>query len=168
MPSPGRGPDAALHPPRTRGISIRRQFGVAGAAFIDIRAAAAPAARWYYAVIAATTERAATDYDRPRYRRGASQGRAGSTTCRKRCCLPPSPNARSSGGTRLEQTLARPTASPGESNRRGRGRPTDRQRHDGDRPRAGRGQRSASLPSARPDLEGSPHRADPCRRTDSV
>ena len=42
-------------------VSIRRQFGVAGAAFIDISRGGGPELDWSYAVIAATTERAATD-----------------------------------------------------------------------------------------------------------
>jgi phospholipid/cholesterol/gamma-HCH transport system substrate-binding protein len=42
-------------------VSIRRQFGVAGAAFIDISRGSGPELDWSYAVIAATTERAATD-----------------------------------------------------------------------------------------------------------
>jgi phospholipid/cholesterol/gamma-HCH transport system substrate-binding protein len=42
-------------------VSIRRQFGVAGAAFIDISRGTGPELDWSYAVIAATSERAATD-----------------------------------------------------------------------------------------------------------
>jgi phospholipid/cholesterol/gamma-HCH transport system substrate-binding protein len=42
-------------------VSIRRQFGVAGAAYIDIQRGVGPELDWSYAVIAATTERAATD-----------------------------------------------------------------------------------------------------------
>ena len=42
-------------------VSIRRQFGVAGAAFIDISRGSGPELDWSYAVIAATSERAATD-----------------------------------------------------------------------------------------------------------
>ncbi len=42
-------------------VSIRRQFGVAGAAYIDIQRGAGPELDWTYAVIAATTERGATD-----------------------------------------------------------------------------------------------------------
>jgi phospholipid/cholesterol/gamma-HCH transport system substrate-binding protein len=42
-------------------VSIRRQFGVAGAAFIDIQRGVGPELDWSYAVIAASTERAATD-----------------------------------------------------------------------------------------------------------
>ena len=42
-------------------VSIRRQFGVAGAAFIDIQRGVGPELDWSYAVIAATTERGATD-----------------------------------------------------------------------------------------------------------
>ncbi|HEY2609689.1 MAG TPA: MlaD family protein [Reyranella sp.] len=42
-------------------VSIRRQFGVAGAAFIDISRGTGPELDWSYAVIAATTDRAATD-----------------------------------------------------------------------------------------------------------
>jgi phospholipid/cholesterol/gamma-HCH transport system substrate-binding protein len=42
-------------------VSIRRQFGVAGAAFIDISRGSGPELDWSYAVIAATTDRAATD-----------------------------------------------------------------------------------------------------------
>jgi len=42
-------------------VSIRRQFGVAGAAFIDIARGTGPELDWSYAVIAASTERAATD-----------------------------------------------------------------------------------------------------------
>ena len=42
-------------------VSIRRQFGVAGAAFIDIARGTGPELDWSYAVIAATTDRAATD-----------------------------------------------------------------------------------------------------------
>ncbi|MEA2814124.1 MAG: phospholipid/cholesterol/gamma-HCH transport system substrate-binding protein [Rhodospirillaceae bacterium] len=42
-------------------VSIRRQFGVAGAAFIDIARGTGPELDWSYAVIVATTDRAATD-----------------------------------------------------------------------------------------------------------
>src|SRR5215468_7041800 len=42
-------------------VSIRRQFGVAGAAFIDISRGRGPELDWNYAVIAATTDRAPTD-----------------------------------------------------------------------------------------------------------
>jgi phospholipid/cholesterol/gamma-HCH transport system substrate-binding protein len=42
-------------------VSIRRQFGVAGAAFIDIARGTGPELDWSYAVIAATPDRAATD-----------------------------------------------------------------------------------------------------------
>jgi phospholipid/cholesterol/gamma-HCH transport system substrate-binding protein len=42
-------------------VSIRRQFGVAGAAFIDISRGTGPELDWSYAVIVATTDRAATD-----------------------------------------------------------------------------------------------------------
>jgi phospholipid/cholesterol/gamma-HCH transport system substrate-binding protein len=42
-------------------VSIRRQFGVAGAAYIDIQRGVGPELDWSYAVIAATTERGATD-----------------------------------------------------------------------------------------------------------
>ncbi len=42
-------------------VSIRRQFGVAGAAFIDISRGTGPELDWSYAVITATSERAATD-----------------------------------------------------------------------------------------------------------
>jgi phospholipid/cholesterol/gamma-HCH transport system substrate-binding protein len=42
-------------------VSIRRQFGVAGAAYIDISRGTGPELDWSYAVVEATTERAATD-----------------------------------------------------------------------------------------------------------
>jgi phospholipid/cholesterol/gamma-HCH transport system substrate-binding protein len=42
-------------------VSIRRQFGVAGAAYIDISRGTGPELDWNYAVIAATSERAPTD-----------------------------------------------------------------------------------------------------------
>lgn len=42
-------------------VSIRRQFGVAGAAYIDISRGSGPQLDWSYAVIAAQSERAATD-----------------------------------------------------------------------------------------------------------
>ena len=42
-------------------VSIRRQFGIAGAAFIDISRGSGPELDWSYAVIAATSERAASD-----------------------------------------------------------------------------------------------------------
>jgi phospholipid/cholesterol/gamma-HCH transport system substrate-binding protein len=42
-------------------VSIRRQFGVAGAAFIDISRGTGSELDWSYAVIAATSERAPTD-----------------------------------------------------------------------------------------------------------
>jgi phospholipid/cholesterol/gamma-HCH transport system substrate-binding protein len=42
-------------------VSIRRQFGVAGAAFIDISRGSSAELDWNYAVIAATSERAPTD-----------------------------------------------------------------------------------------------------------
>ena len=42
-------------------VAIRRQFGVAGAAFIDISRGTGPELDWSYAVITATSERAATD-----------------------------------------------------------------------------------------------------------
>ncbi len=42
-------------------VSIRRQFGVAGAAYIDIARGVGPELDWSYAVIAAQSERAATD-----------------------------------------------------------------------------------------------------------
>lgn len=42
-------------------VSIRRQFGVAGAAFIDISRGTGPELDWSYAVIAASSDRAPTD-----------------------------------------------------------------------------------------------------------
>ena len=42
-------------------VSIRRQFGVAGAAYIDISRGSGPELDWSYAVIAASSERMATD-----------------------------------------------------------------------------------------------------------
>ena len=42
-------------------VSIRRQFGVAGAAYIDISRGNGPELDWSYAVVAATSERAPTD-----------------------------------------------------------------------------------------------------------
>ena len=42
-------------------VSIRRQFGVAGAAYIDISRGTGAELDWSYAVIAATSERAPTD-----------------------------------------------------------------------------------------------------------
>jgi phospholipid/cholesterol/gamma-HCH transport system substrate-binding protein len=42
-------------------VSIRRQFGVAGAAYIDISRGSGPELDWSYAVIAASSERVATD-----------------------------------------------------------------------------------------------------------
>ena len=42
-------------------VSIRRQFGVAGAAYIDISRGTGPELDWSYAVIAAASERAPTD-----------------------------------------------------------------------------------------------------------
>lgn len=42
-------------------VSIRRQFGVAGAAYIDISRGTGPELDWSYAVIAASSERAPTD-----------------------------------------------------------------------------------------------------------
>src|SRR5262249_12488679 len=42
-------------------VSIKRQFGVAGAAFIDISRGTGPELDWSYAVVEASTERAATD-----------------------------------------------------------------------------------------------------------
>ena len=42
-------------------VSIRRQFGVAGAAYIDISRGTGPELDWSYAVIAASSERMATD-----------------------------------------------------------------------------------------------------------
>jgi len=42
-------------------VSIRRQFGVAGAAFIDIARGTGPELDWSFSMIAATTDRAATD-----------------------------------------------------------------------------------------------------------
>jgi phospholipid/cholesterol/gamma-HCH transport system substrate-binding protein len=42
-------------------VSIRRQFGVAGAAYIDISRGSGPELDWSYAVITAQSERAATD-----------------------------------------------------------------------------------------------------------
>lgn len=42
-------------------VSIRRQFGVAGAAYIDISRGVGPELDWSYAVIAAQSERAPTD-----------------------------------------------------------------------------------------------------------
>jgi phospholipid/cholesterol/gamma-HCH transport system substrate-binding protein len=42
-------------------VSIRRQFGVAGAAYIDISRGTGPELDWSYAVIAATSDRAPTD-----------------------------------------------------------------------------------------------------------
>ncbi|MGD9878665.1 MAG: MlaD family protein [Reyranella sp.] len=42
-------------------VSIRRQFGVAGAAYIDISRGSGPELDWSYAVIAATSDRAPTD-----------------------------------------------------------------------------------------------------------
>src|SRR5262249_23060038 len=42
-------------------VSIRRQFGVAGAALLDISRGTGPELDWSYAVIAATSERAPTD-----------------------------------------------------------------------------------------------------------
>ncbi len=40
---------------------IRKQFGIAGAAFVEIRRGSGPAVDWDYAVIEASTERAPTD-----------------------------------------------------------------------------------------------------------
>jgi phospholipid/cholesterol/gamma-HCH transport system substrate-binding protein len=42
-------------------VTIRRQFGVAGAAYIDIARGAGPELDWSYAVIAAASDRAPTD-----------------------------------------------------------------------------------------------------------
>lgn len=42
-------------------VSIRRQFGVAGAAYIDIARGTGPELDWSYAVIAASSDRAPTD-----------------------------------------------------------------------------------------------------------
>src|SRR6185369_3306451 len=42
-------------------VSIRRQFGVAGAAFIDIARGSGPELDWAYAVVTATSDRAPTD-----------------------------------------------------------------------------------------------------------
>ncbi|MBR2819962.1 MAG: MCE family protein [Reyranella sp.] len=42
-------------------VSIRRQFGVAGAAYIDISRGKGPELDWSYAVVTAQSERAATD-----------------------------------------------------------------------------------------------------------
>lgn len=42
-------------------VTIRRQFGVAGAAYIDIARGTGPELDWSYAVIAATSDRAPTD-----------------------------------------------------------------------------------------------------------
>src|SRR5262249_7649818 len=42
-------------------VSIRKQFGVAGAAYIDISRGNGPELDWSYAVVAATSERAPTD-----------------------------------------------------------------------------------------------------------
>ena len=42
-------------------VSIRRQFGVAGAAYIDISRGSGPELDWSYAVIAASSDRAPTD-----------------------------------------------------------------------------------------------------------
>jgi phospholipid/cholesterol/gamma-HCH transport system substrate-binding protein len=42
-------------------VTIRRQFGVAGAAYIDISRGSGPELDWNYAVIAATSDRAPTD-----------------------------------------------------------------------------------------------------------
>ena len=42
-------------------VSIRRQFGVAGAAYIDIARGTGPELDWSYAVIAASSERSPTD-----------------------------------------------------------------------------------------------------------
>ncbi len=42
-------------------VSIRRQFGVAGAAFMDISRGSGPELDWSYAVLTASSERAATD-----------------------------------------------------------------------------------------------------------
>ena len=42
-------------------VTIRRQFGVAGAAYIDIARGSGPELDWSYAVIAATSDRAPTD-----------------------------------------------------------------------------------------------------------
>ncbi|MFO1158984.1 MAG: hypothetical protein U1E60_09105 [Reyranellaceae bacterium] len=41
-------------------VSIRRQFGMAGAAFIDISRGTGPELDWSYAVIAASSDRAPT------------------------------------------------------------------------------------------------------------
>lgn len=42
-------------------VTIRRQFGVAGAAYLDISRGTGPELDWSYAVIAATSDRGATD-----------------------------------------------------------------------------------------------------------
>ncbi|MBL0900442.1 MAG: MCE family protein, partial [Reyranella sp.] len=42
-------------------VSIRRQFGVAGAAYIDISRGTGPQLDWSYAVVSSQSERAATD-----------------------------------------------------------------------------------------------------------
>ena len=46
---------------RNSAVAIRRQFGVAGAAYIDISRGTGPELDWSYAVVEATTERGATD-----------------------------------------------------------------------------------------------------------
>jgi phospholipid/cholesterol/gamma-HCH transport system substrate-binding protein len=46
---------------RNSTVSIRRQFGVAGAAYIDISRGTGPELDWSYAVISASSERAPTD-----------------------------------------------------------------------------------------------------------
>jgi phospholipid/cholesterol/gamma-HCH transport system substrate-binding protein len=47
--------------PRDSTAVIRRRFGIAGAAFVDIQPGSGAPMDWYYAVIDATTERAPTD-----------------------------------------------------------------------------------------------------------
>ena len=65
-------------------VSIRRQFGVAGAAFIDISRGTGPELDWSYAVIAATTDRAATDTLGQMVDECAPRSRRCSTTSRAR------------------------------------------------------------------------------------
>ena len=49
-------------------IVIRRQFGIAGNAYVDISRGRGPELDWVYAVLTAGTDRAPTDFDRPDHR----------------------------------------------------------------------------------------------------
>ena len=159
---PGRGPDAALHPPRFDGLDpppVRR----GGSGLHRHPRGIGPELDWSYAVIAATTDRAATDtlgqmIDEVRAKIApvfddVQKAVLAFTAVAQRAIDPAGP---------LEQTLSSAAGiARTRRERRGRRRPADRQRQAGGRPRGDVAQRARARRPARAHVEGSAHRPDP-------